>query len=100
MAASGPSTSIFDSETLVGARELEETSQGNATTVEEGMSASISEEGSAAAADIHLKDKAEDVSRLAGRLVDQLIQHRGCCEHCHRQSRDEHAQLHSSHVGL
>lgn len=100
MAASGPSTSIFDSETLVGARELEETSQGNATIVEEGMSASISEEGSAAAADIYLKDKAEDVSRLAGRLVDQLIQHRGCCEHCHRQSRDEHAQLHSSHVGL
>ncbi|KAH7012026.1 hypothetical protein B0J12DRAFT_733727 [Macrophomina phaseolina] len=100
MAASGPSTPIFDSETFAGARELEETPQGNAITVEEGVGASISEDGDAVAAGVHLNDKAEDVSRLAGRMVDQLIQHRGCCEHCHRHSRDEHAQLHSSHVGL
>lgn len=73
MAASGPSTPVFDSETLAGARELEETSQGNATTVGERICAGTSEDGDAAAAGVHLNDKAEDVSRLVGRLVDQLI---------------------------
>ena len=36
---------------------------------------------------IAINDEAEQMDELADRLVDQLVQHHGCCEHCHQQSQ-------------
>ncbi|PVH90385.1 hypothetical protein DM02DRAFT_547899, partial [Periconia macrospinosa] len=40
------------------------------------------------------------MDELADRLVDQLVQHHGCCEHCHQQFQEEQTDNHPNHIGL
>ena len=42
----------------------------------------------------------DEVVKLASRLTDQLIQHRGCCSGCHKQSQGEHTEKYASHYSL
>lgn len=45
-------------------------------------------------------DISATVCELARRLTDQLMQHQGCCEHCHQQTKITHQEEYAEHVGL
>jgi hypothetical protein len=88
-----------NSETLTGIRGPDEAECEDVTIASDGICA-IHEDGDASMDSLAIETETEDVANLADRLVEQLIRHQGCCEHCHQQFEEEHAEGHPNHVGL
>ena len=91
--------SLANSETPMGTGRSGEAECDDIVTISDGMGA-VDEDGDRITDNIVTGQEAEEASKVADRLVDQLIRHQGCCTRCHQQLQQEHTESHSNHVGL